>query len=360
MSNIARRLLESGAVLEGPGEGRSRRLLRVNPDAAFALGIQLVRNQLAVGVVDLEGAIRGAAAVAIDGEPPEEIFAGLPALVDAALADAGVRRDAVLGAGIGTPGPLDLRLGTTLNVRNPPSWSHFGVRDAVARVLGLPVIMDNDATAAALGEHWRGAGQRADNFIYLYLGAGFGAGPRARRGRPPPPARQRRRAVAHPGRPGRAAVRVREPRVPGAVPEPGRAAERGAPRRAGARPTAARHVPETVEALFAHEDPRLREVVAPAGAHLARVVADCCRFVDPELIVLGGPLVAIAGPPFAEAIERALERLDEPGAPPPAVELSETGSEAGVVGAATLVLHNLYAPTAHKLSLAGLSGERAA
>ena len=85
-------------------------------------------------------------------------------------------RELVLGAGIGTPGPLDLRLGTTLNVLNPPSWSHFGVRDAVERVLGLPVILDNDATAAALGERWRGAGRRADSFVYLYLGAGFGAG----------------------------------------------------------------------------------------------------------------------------------------------------------------------------------------
>ena len=82
-------------MLEEAGEGRSRRLLRVNPDAAFALGIQLVRTELAVGVVDLAGTIRGSASIADRGEAPEAIIAGLPDLVDTALAEAGVGRELV-------------------------------------------------------------------------------------------------------------------------------------------------------------------------------------------------------------------------------------------------------------------------
>ena len=90
------------------------------------------------------------------------------------------------------------------------------------------------------------------------------------------------------------------------------------------------------------------------------MVAECSRVLDPELIVLGGPLVRLLGGPFGAAIERALERIDEPGAPPPRVELSTSGSDAGVIGAATLVLHDLYAPTARKLSLVSLPrGEQA-
>ena len=235
------------------------------------------------------------------------------------------------------------------------------MRDAVERVLGLPVIMDNDATAAALGERWRGAGRRADSFVYLYLGAGFGAGlvlgGAAHRGRRGNAAELSHIQVDPAGPPcdcGSRGCLALYVNPDGLLREARRAALEAPP----SRPLAS--VPDTVEALVAHEDPRLREVVARAGGHLARVVADCCRLVDPELIVLGGPLVEVVGPPFAEAIGHALERLDEPGAPPPEVELSETGSEAGVVGAATLVLHDLYAPTAHKLSLAGLSGEEGA
>ena len=236
------------------------------------------------------------------------------------------------------------------------------MRDKVAEVLGLPVIMDNDATAAALGERWRGVGRRAESFVYLYLGAGFGAGlvfgPTAYRGLRGNAAELSHIQVDPAGPPcdcgsrGCLSVFVNPD---GLLREARRAALEATPSHALA------DVPDTVEALVAHEDPRLREVVARAAAHLARVVVDCSRIVDPELIVLGGPLVGVVGPPFAEAIARGLERLDEPGAPPPGVELSESGSDAGVIGAATLVLHDLYAPTARKLSLSEREpGERAA
>ena len=59
---------------------------------------------------------------------------------------------------------------------HPRSWSHFPLAGAVADALDLRVIMDNDATAAALGEHWRGIGDGAESFIYLYLGVGIGGG----------------------------------------------------------------------------------------------------------------------------------------------------------------------------------------
>ena len=59
---------------------------------------------------------------------------------------------------------------------HPRSWTHFPLAGAVADALGLRVIMDNDATAAALGERWRGIGDGAESFVYLYLGDGIGGG----------------------------------------------------------------------------------------------------------------------------------------------------------------------------------------
>ena len=117
--------------------------------------------------------------------------------------------------------------------------------------------------------------------------------------------------------------------------------------------------PKTLERLVAHHDPRIQRVVERAGAHLAKVVVECSRVLDPELIVLGGPLLPTLGGPFGHAIEQALEDIDEPGAPPPRVHLSTSGSDAGVIGAATLVLHDLYAPTARKLSLVSLPPQEA-
>jgi predicted NBD/HSP70 family sugar kinase len=98
----------------------------------------------------------------------------------------------------------------------------------------------------------------------------------------------------------------------------------------------------------------MQAVLERAGEHLAKVMVDTARVLDPELIVLGGPLVPTLGEPFRQAIQTALQVIEEPGAPPPRVELSSNSSDAGVIGAATLVLHDLYAPTARKLSLVSL------
>lgn len=360
VSNIARRLLAADTVVEEPvdrpGYGRVRRTLRVNPDAAYAIGIQLVRSGLSAGVVDLAGEIRGRAETGIGvDEPPEDVLGRLAGLVDAAVEAAGIPPERVLGAGIGAPGPLDLTRGALLNVLQPPSWSHFPMASAVSEALGMRVIMDNDATAAALGEQWRGVGGGCESFIYLYLGTGIGGGlvlsGQAYRG-----LRGNAGEISH--------IQV-DPEGPpcdcgshgclalyvtpdGLLREASRAAMEAPVSQPLTDP------PATLEEFVAHPDPRLGEILDRAGAHLGRVVLECSRVLDPELIVLGGPLVPLIGEPFADAITHALKRLGEPGAVPPRVELSTSGSDAGVIGAATLVLHDLYAPTAHKLSLAGL------
>jgi predicted NBD/HSP70 family sugar kinase len=358
VSNIARRLLAAETVVEDPvdGSGRLKRALRINPDAGYAIGIQLVRSSLAVGIVDLAGDIRGRAETAIEhDEPPQHVLSRLPGLVDDALSAAGVPAERVLGAGIGAPGPLDLRAGRLLNVLHPRSWTGFPMAGAVADALGLRVIMDNDATAAALGERWCGIGDGAESFVYLYLGDGIGGGlvldGQAYRG-----FRGNTGEISH--------IQV-DPDGPscdcgangclalyttrhGLLREVARTALEAAP----SRPI--EDLPETLEQLVAHPDPRLAVVLQRAGEHLARVVVECARILDPELIVLGGPLVPVLGATYGEAISQGLQVIDEPGAPPPRVELSNSGSDAGVIGAATLVLHDLFAPTARKLSLVGL------
>jgi predicted NBD/HSP70 family sugar kinase len=360
VSNIARRLLAADTVVEepvdGPGYGRVRRTLRVNPDAAYAVGIQLVRSGLAAGVVDLAGEIRGRAETAIGvDEAPEPVLRRLAGLVDSAIASAGVAPERVLGAGIGAPGPVDLGRGSLLNVLHPRSWSHFPMADAVAEALGMRVIMDNDATAAALGEQWRGVGGGCESFIYLYLGTGIGSGlvlgGQAYRGRRGNAGEISHIQVDPDGPPcdcGSRGCLALYVTPDGLLREARRAALEARP----SQPVT--DCPATLEELVAHPDPRIGGILERAGAHLGRVVLECSRVLDPELIVLGGPLVPVIGERFGAAIARELERLDEPGAAPPRVELSTSGSDAGVIGAATLVLHDLYAPTAHKLSLAGL------
>ncbi|MFF3750069.1 ROK family protein [Streptomyces sp. NPDC002018] len=79
----------------------------------------------------------------------------------------------VLGVGVAMPGPLDHRTGVPGRVTGFPQWEGFPLRDALAARLQLPVVLDKDTNAAALGLAPRGPG---DSFAYLHLGTGLGAG----------------------------------------------------------------------------------------------------------------------------------------------------------------------------------------
>jgi len=80
------------------------------------------------------------------------------------------------GVGIGVPGFIRLREGFITNSNNLPYLENFPVRDDIERRLGTPIILENDANAAALGETWIGAGKEVDDLVLLTLGTGVGGG----------------------------------------------------------------------------------------------------------------------------------------------------------------------------------------
>jgi predicted NBD/HSP70 family sugar kinase len=361
VSNIARRLLEAGVLRQdsvsgAPRGGRAQRRLRINDEAAYALGIQLDRDRVAVAVVNLAGELKARETFAIAADDaPGDVVERMAATANAVLARVDVPRERVLGAGIGAPGPLDVRSGRLLSPLHFAGWDDFPLRSVVADALGMRVIMDNDATAAAVGEQWRGRGSGVSDLIYLYLGRGLGAGMilggHAFRGM-----RGNAAEISH--------VQV-DPNGPRcgcgsngclglyATPE---GLLREARRAVLEAPCGAPPFPQSSEEVLAASHPLFADVIARAADRLARLVAELTRMLEPELIVLGGPHIDTLGRPFEEAITLRLALIDTPGAPPPRVELSQIGTDAGVIGAATLMLHDLYAPTMGTLSLAGLTG----
>ena len=80
------------------------------------------------------------------------------------------------GVGIGVPGFILLEEGRILNSNNLPYFENFPVRDEIEKHLGTPVILENDANAAALGEKWMGTGSDVDDLVLLTLGTGVGGG----------------------------------------------------------------------------------------------------------------------------------------------------------------------------------------
>jgi predicted NBD/HSP70 family sugar kinase len=71
---------------------------------------------------------------------------------------------------------MDFQHGKVVFSPNFPGWEQVKVQDYFNRSTKLPVVVDNDATAAAIGESWYGAGRSLDSFVYIYVGVGVGGG----------------------------------------------------------------------------------------------------------------------------------------------------------------------------------------
>jgi glucokinase len=107
---------------------------------------------------------------------PEAVVEQMAAGVRATIEQAGIGPGDVVGVGIGSPGPLSVRRGVVLATPNLPGMSEFPIRQRLAELLDMPVSLENDANAAALGEFVAGAGIGVENLVMLTLGTGLGSG----------------------------------------------------------------------------------------------------------------------------------------------------------------------------------------
>lgn len=80
------------------------------------------------------------------------------------------------GVGIGVPGFIILEKGMIVGSNNLPDFEGIPIRDEIEQLLGAPVILENDANAAAMGEQWIGAGRGVQDLVLLTLGTGIGGG----------------------------------------------------------------------------------------------------------------------------------------------------------------------------------------
>ena len=85
-------------------------------------------------------------------------------------------KEEICGMGIGFPGPLNVETGTIFNPPNLNGWDNVPLRDILEKELRVPVAIENDANAAALGEWWKGAGSGTSSLFCITLGTGVGGG----------------------------------------------------------------------------------------------------------------------------------------------------------------------------------------
>ncbi len=136
------------------------------------LGIDLGGTDTKFGIVDADGHIVEQAKI------PTHAHEGFEKVIErvAHTARELASRHMVQGVGMGVPGPMNSQLGIVYEAPNLPGWENAPVRKCLEKLLGLPVVLHNDANAAAYGEFWAGAGRGCSNMVLFSLGTGVGGG----------------------------------------------------------------------------------------------------------------------------------------------------------------------------------------
>jgi glucokinase len=316
---------------------------------SLAIGIDIGGTKVAAGVVDESGRLLAQARRRTPSRDPEH-------LVDVVVEIVGqLRSEHVVSAvGVGAAGFVDAARSTVLFAPNL-AWRDAPLRDEIAARIDLPVVVENDANAAAWGEYRFGAGEQQPDLVVLTIGTGIGGGlvigGEVFRG-----------AIGSGAELGHMVVEIDGPPCQGSCPSHGcleAVASGTALAREGlaAAQTAPPHSPLAraladgreitgvlVTELALEGDPTAQAVIALIGRRLGVGISNLVNIFNPEVVVVGGGVIAagelLLGPARAEVAARALR----PSRDVVRILPAHFGAEAGLLGAAALAWEGLGEP----------------
>ncbi|WP_369068378.1 ROK family transcriptional regulator [Kineococcus terrestris] len=333
---IAARLVAPTGEATSTG-GRPPATFAFNPAARVVLAVDLGATHARVAVTDLAATVLAEDLRSIViGDGPAPVLDVVAAVAHEVLAAAGRSPADVAGIGVGLPGPVDHATGRPTNPPIMPGWHDADVRGELRARLGvLPVVVDNDVNAMAVGEH-AAAWPDVDHLVFVKVATGIGAGIVS-------DGRIVRGAQGTAGDLGHVAV-------PGGADVPCRCGSTGclealASGRAVAAALRAEGLPAEggadVAALVAAGDALAAAAVRDAGRAIGRVLAGCVSLLNPSVIAVGGSL-ATAGEQLLAGVRETVYRRSPPIATQHLrIVTSRTGARAGVIGASTMVIEQV-------------------
>src|SRR5579884_1354791 len=292
-------------------------------DGTHAIGVDLGGTKILAGVVAADGTVLRRR----ERETPTESQEALLQELEDAVRE--LLDDEICAVGFGLPAPIDQRSGRVVQAVNIP-LADVDFRDRMRGRLGLPVGIDNDANAAAIGEWKAGAARGASDVVMLTLGTGCGGGlilnGRTFRGATGAGAELGHVVIVHDGRPCQGTCTGRghlEAYVTGV------AATHAAREAFGPAVDAHRLV-----RLANEGDDTARGILADIGRHLGSGLGSFANAFEPELFVIGGGFGVAAWEHLIEPAREVLHREAlRPMRDTVRVVRGELGTAAGLVGA---------------------------
>ncbi|MUT67763.1 ROK family protein [Paenibacillus sp. NEAU-GSW1] len=303
----------------------------------YAVGIDIGGTKTALGLVTSDGQVLSKASLTTDlSLAPSDMVDKIAEAAHRLLSESSLQQTDLQGIGLGAPGPLNTKLGQIAEPPNLRSWWNFPVVESFKRHFQVPIVLENDATAAALAEKWMGAAKSADHFVYITISTGIGAGIYS----------HGRLITGATGNAGDIGHMVVDPSG-GDCP----CGQRGCFEHIASGTAIAREASsllqrpvtskEVFELALSGQNTEMKQLVDRVFGNIGVGCATLINTFDPELLVIGGG-VSQVGEPLFEAVGAYIKRnaLNPSGRNTPVVPAA-LQQEAGLIGAAALI-HTKY------------------
>ncbi|HTU98290.1 MAG TPA: ROK family transcriptional regulator [Solirubrobacteraceae bacterium] len=337
---------EQRAALTVAGRsGRPPTLLTLNPDIGAFGGVDFGHSSVRVAVADVTGTLLAEDRLDLDVDNAAElaitaVVERLPALVSQAR----LPRQRLLGVGAAISAPVRRDGASVVTGGILPGWSTVSPQRELARRLGVPVHVGNDANLGALAEVRTGAAQGASDVLYVMLSSGVGGGL----------VLDGALFTGHSGMTGELGHVQVDPN--GAV---CRCGNRGCLETvAGAQALLQRLRPvlgksadlaDAVKRARAGDE-LCRRVFREAGVAAGRVAGAVCNVVNPELVIVGGDLI-VAGELLVDAVREGLEQTSIPAVRADVAVVAATlGDRAELLGAIGLAIEQADIATVARIA----------
>lgn len=179
IANITKRLLHDRLILEAGTtrgtRGQPATKLVINPDSCYSLGLNIDRDHITLVVVDFAGRVRARLSHEVSFALPEQVRTFFRRSAPRLLSKARVEPARVVGIGVAFPDDIQ-RVALPGQPSEYAVWGDTSVTELLSGTLPVPVYVENDAAAAAMGEMQFGLGHQHQSFFYVLITAGLGGG----------------------------------------------------------------------------------------------------------------------------------------------------------------------------------------
>jgi glucokinase-like ROK family protein len=351
-SLLNKKILVANNVTEYSG-GRRSKTFSLNGNLGLVAGVDIGATSIDLGISDFAGkSLVRLSEPAQVRDGPIKILGRACSLLEGMLKENNLDPDKLNGIGIGVPGPVDFSVGTLVSPPIMPGWDRYPIIETVQQWFpSANVVVDNDVNVMALGEINQGAGKGVSNLIFIKIGTGIGSGiicegniyrgSSGCAGDIGHISVNKSGPLCHCGNRGCLEAMAGGPAI----------ADRALmAAQAGKSPLLLRYYERNGNVLRTEDvgeaaregDALSIEVIRESGQFIGDVLASLVNFYNPEMIVIGGGVRNLGNLLLSSIRQTVLNRSTALATRDLHIVFSETGPDAGVIGAVSLAMDYMF------------------